>query len=302
MKLLVRAVLAGFATSLLWPTTAQSQDCFATTVVAPAPLMGNNGEIVKLADGSFWEVKYEYEYMYEYYPSAIICPGRGLLVVGETELTVSKVGSATPNTRPRSSEPSSAIPEGTVVESRLEGKFEGYDYGNIYRLTNGQLWEQASATYRYRYRYRPEVWIVQQDGLFRMRIEPLDEWITVTLAGSTGVPPATSTSGQTLSLEDLEGALIVAADGEPLGKITSNCLASDALCNSFSRYGNEFNSKSIFNEFGRYGGEFSAMSPFNGFASRPPEIVKRGRFIAYLTKNLSKTPRVDPDWLMAVLR
>ena len=302
MKLLRRVVVVGFLSGAVQPAAVQGQDCFETTVVAPTPLMGNNGEIVKLADGSFWEVKYEYEYMYEYYPTVIMCPSRGLLVIGDTELTVVRVGSSSSESRPAKPSANPVLGSGRVIESRLDGDFEGYDYGNIYRLTNGQLWEQVSATYRYRYRYAPRVWIVQQDGLSRMRIEPLDEWITVTLVGGTGLSGASSQPQSSLSLDDLEGAVIVAADGEPLGKITTNCLAADALCNSFSRYGNEFNSKSIFNEFGRYGSEFSDMSPFNEFASRPPEIVKGGRVIAYLTKNQGKSPRVDPDWLVAMLR
>jgi len=50
--------------------------------------MGNNGELFKLVDGSVWEVKYEYEYMYEYYPSVIVCPDRGKLIIGEKSLNV----------------------------------------------------------------------------------------------------------------------------------------------------------------------------------------------------------------------
>ena len=43
-----------------------TQACYETTVQSPTPFMGNNGEIVKLADGTLWEVKYAYEYLYEY--------------------------------------------------------------------------------------------------------------------------------------------------------------------------------------------------------------------------------------------
>ena len=38
--------------------------------------------------GSIWEVKYEYEYMYEYYPSVIVCPDQGKLVIGDKKLNV----------------------------------------------------------------------------------------------------------------------------------------------------------------------------------------------------------------------
>ena len=53
--------------------------------------MGNNGEIFKLADGSLWEIKYEYEYMYEYYPDVIICPDKGKLIIKDKKLNVEKV-------------------------------------------------------------------------------------------------------------------------------------------------------------------------------------------------------------------
>ena len=53
--------------------------------------MGNDGEIFKLADGSLWEVKYEYEYMYEYSPDVIICPDKGKLIIKDKKLNVEKV-------------------------------------------------------------------------------------------------------------------------------------------------------------------------------------------------------------------
>jgi len=40
----------------------------------------------------FGEVKYEYEYLYEYYPDVIICPLRGKLVIKGKTLNVELVG------------------------------------------------------------------------------------------------------------------------------------------------------------------------------------------------------------------
>ena len=54
----------------------------------PSPLMGNNGEIFKLLDGSLWEVLYEYECLYEYIPAVIICPGQEKLLVAGKSLSV----------------------------------------------------------------------------------------------------------------------------------------------------------------------------------------------------------------------
>ena len=58
--------------------------------------MGTNGEIFKLADGTLWEVKYEYEYLYEYFPSVVICPTRGVLIIGKKKLNVELISSVAP--------------------------------------------------------------------------------------------------------------------------------------------------------------------------------------------------------------
>ena len=63
------------------PSVTFAGECFQSSIVSPTPFMGNNEEIFKLSDGSVWEVKYEYEYLYEYYPSVIVCPNRGKLTL-----------------------------------------------------------------------------------------------------------------------------------------------------------------------------------------------------------------------------
>lgn len=120
------------------------------------------------------------------------------------------------------------------------------------------------------------------------------------IASSSPSPPGAGAAS--LTIEVLEGAVIIADDGEPLGIITTNCFSADALCNEFGRYGNEFSGKSIMNEFGTYGGEFSAKSPFNKFSRTPPKIFKNNRFVAYLSANASLSPVVDPHWLIGMLK
>jgi hypothetical protein len=65
----------------------------------------------------------------------------------------------------------------------------------------------------------------------------------------------------------LEGCVIVADDGQPLGVITQNEFASNSLLNEYGKYGNKYSSTSIFNEYGTYGGEYSRLSPFNEFTT-----------------------------------
>ncbi len=69
-----------------------TQDCYQSSIVSPSPFMGNNGEIFKLDDGSLWEVKYEYEYLYEYTPIVIICPAQGKLAIKGKSLNIGRVG------------------------------------------------------------------------------------------------------------------------------------------------------------------------------------------------------------------
>lgn len=94
----------------------------------------------------------------------------------------------------------------------------------------------------------------------------------------------------------VEEARIVADDGQFLGIISRNSVSSDSISNTVGSYGSTVSSTSIFNSVGNYGSSVSSLSPFNSVSSSPPKIVdSNGNFIAYLTKNTIKTPRVDPD-------
>lgn len=48
--------------------------------------MGNNDEIFVLSNGSIWQIKYEYEYMYEYYPTIVACPNAGYVNIDGKKL------------------------------------------------------------------------------------------------------------------------------------------------------------------------------------------------------------------------
>ena len=85
---LALAVVGAFGCLVATPIPAKAADCFTSTILAPAPFMGYNDEIFQLSDGSFWQVKYEYKYLYQYYLSVIICPSIGKLSVGGQQLNV----------------------------------------------------------------------------------------------------------------------------------------------------------------------------------------------------------------------
>jgi len=105
-----------------------------------------------------------------------------------------------------------------------------------------------------------------------------------------------------LNFADLEGASIVAQDGQFLGIVSTDKYDSYSINNRYGSYGSKYNSKSIFNRYSRYGSECSSLSAFNSIASKPPMIYKDGKFVAYLTVNTVKTPRVDPHALIGWLK
>ena len=155
---------------------ASAQECYESSILSPSPFMGNNGEVFKLADGSLWEVKYEYEYLYEYYPSVIICPSRGKLAINGKSLNVEQVGArqSAPKSQPRQA------PSAEVIESQIDGEFSGWEGETIFKLTNGQIWQQASYAYTYSYKYRPKVLIFRSGEGYQMQVEGMDSRIRVT--------------------------------------------------------------------------------------------------------------------------
>ena len=92
---------------------------------------------------------------------------------------------------------------------------------------------------------------------------------------------------------------IEAGDGTFLGKLNPNRFDHESVFNQFGMYGNTFSPSSIFNQFSTYGNQFNALSPYNQFSTNPPKLFVNGKFVAFLTKNQMKHPRVDPDELFS---
>ena len=138
---------------------AHSQ-CYKDSIISPSPFMGNDDEIFKLASGSLWQVKYEYEYLYEYYPNVIICPNEGKLIIKGKKLNVQSISTG------RAAGPSAS----GIIESQIDGDFNGWEGETIYKLMNGQVWQQASYTYSYSYSFMPKVLIYQDSGRYFMQV------------------------------------------------------------------------------------------------------------------------------------
>ena len=67
----------------------------------------------------------------------------------------------------------------SVIETRIDGEFEGWEGETIFKLMNGQIWQQVSYSYTYRYAYMPEVLIYPSRGSCMFRVEGVDKAIAV---------------------------------------------------------------------------------------------------------------------------
>jgi len=66
-----------------------------------------------------------------------------------------------------------------VIESKISGEFQGWDGETIFKLSNGQIWQQSSYSYTYHYAYRPTVMIYRSGSTFKMKVEDVDDVISV---------------------------------------------------------------------------------------------------------------------------
>lgn len=66
-----------------------------------------------------------------------------------------------------------------VVESRIDGTFEGWSGGTIFKLMNGQIWQQTGNAYTYHYAYMPKVLIYKSGLVYKLRVDGVSTEITV---------------------------------------------------------------------------------------------------------------------------
>jgi hypothetical protein len=66
-----------------------------------------------------------------------------------------------------------------AIESAISGDVEGWSGDTIFKLDNGQIWEQAEYDYDYFYDYNPDVTIYETSAGCRMKVEGEDETILV---------------------------------------------------------------------------------------------------------------------------
>jgi hypothetical protein len=168
MKLLAVIAAALFVAA---PSIAFADNCYETSIVSPSPFMGNNDEIFKLADGSIWEVKYEYAYLYAYNPSVTICPSRGKLILNQTTLNVQQVS------RSRSMEQNGGQAQGgnggwdVFEETNIRGMTSGVvERGRIFKTLSGNVYEVTGVTVQVVVQVQPAVMVLKRGDTYKLVI------------------------------------------------------------------------------------------------------------------------------------
>lgn len=66
-----------------------------------------------------------------------------------------------------------------VIETKVDGEFNGWEGETILKLMNGQIWQQTEYYYHYHYAFMPKVIIYKSNGSYKMKVEGVDKAIGV---------------------------------------------------------------------------------------------------------------------------
>ena len=67
----------------------------------------------------------------------------------------------------------------SVIESKVDGHFKGWEGETIIKLMNGQIWQQTEYHYHYHYAFMPEVLIFKSDDGYKMRVNGIEKAVRV---------------------------------------------------------------------------------------------------------------------------
>ena len=75
--------------------------------------------------------------------------------------------------------PQAAPSSPSVIESQIDGDFEGWEGESIVKLMNGQIWQQSDYYYYYHYAFMPKVFIFRSGGGYKMKVEGIEKAVSV---------------------------------------------------------------------------------------------------------------------------
>ncbi len=97
-------------------------------------------------------------------------------------------------------------------------------------------------------------------------------------------------------------SFLLAADGNFVGKLTTNVYDQESICNQYGTYGSQYSAMSIWNQYSQYGSRYALYSVYNQYTMSPPAIYLRGVQVGYLTKNTYKYKHIDPDNILVWMK
>ena len=65
------------------------------------------------------------------------------------------------------------------LRSYITSSFDGFSYGNVYVLANGQIWQQSEFRNWYHYAVHPDAVIYEYLGAYYLKVEGIDEAVRV---------------------------------------------------------------------------------------------------------------------------
>ena len=66
-----------------------------------------------------------------------------------------------------------------IYKGNIVNDFNGFDYNEIFKLSNGMVFKQNVIKYRYMYRYMPKVKLWKNGSKYYLEIDNINEMIEV---------------------------------------------------------------------------------------------------------------------------
>ena len=67
----------------------------------------------------------------------------------------------------------------SVIESQIDGDFEGWEVKTIVKLMKGQIWQQSEYHFHYHYAFMPKVVIFRSGSGYKMIVDRVDKAVAV---------------------------------------------------------------------------------------------------------------------------
>jgi hypothetical protein len=67
----------------------------------------------------------------------------------------------------------------SVIETQIDGDFEGWEGETIVKLMNGQIWQQTEYHYHYHYAFMPKVLIYRSGVGYKMKVDGIERAVGV---------------------------------------------------------------------------------------------------------------------------